>query len=379
MQPVVGASTLAGERTALGISDVTILVYNVKEYGAKGDGVTDDTAAINAALTACAVGVVYFPPGAYKITSTINMKPGVAFWGNSMFTSTLVAGAGAINIVAFTAFALANAFEIRNLGFSSGGFSGVTAINLDGTDATKRISLVNFCNVYVASCAIAAYLRFCANVVIYNFFANVCNTGIWLNQSGDVCITDSKAQNGPGFGFYVEGGPGATDEGIKLVNCSTNGQAFGLKVINQEWGMVVGCSFTTCTGGPLIIENSSAWRIIATDLSAANPVAGAIINASCTNIQLSECFIALNTFGVYMSGFRNSIRGCNFVANTNVDVFLVDAQQTSVANNICDSTGSTVSIWETGVANYSNIVGNTVNGLVVVTGPNSLQTATVRY
>ncbi|KAK4150377.1 glucan 1,3-beta-glucosidase [Chaetomidium leptoderma] len=56
---------------------------NVKDYGARGDGVTDDTAAINAAITAgnpcnrgctsttTTPGVVYFPAGTYLISSSI--------------------------------------------------------------------------------------------------------------------------------------------------------------------------------------------------------------------------------------------------------------------------------------------------------------------
>jgi len=53
------------------------------DYGAKGDGVTDDTAAINAAITdggrcgadcgatSVLYAVVYFPPGTYAISSPI--------------------------------------------------------------------------------------------------------------------------------------------------------------------------------------------------------------------------------------------------------------------------------------------------------------------
>jgi len=44
-------------------------VYNVKAYGAKGDGTTDDTTAIASALTACGTspGIVFMPKGTYVI------------------------------------------------------------------------------------------------------------------------------------------------------------------------------------------------------------------------------------------------------------------------------------------------------------------------
>lgn len=52
------------------ITDTGGQVYNVKGYGAIGDGVTNDTVALQAASDACKVsgGVIYAPPGTYKHT-----------------------------------------------------------------------------------------------------------------------------------------------------------------------------------------------------------------------------------------------------------------------------------------------------------------------
>jgi len=47
---------------------------DVRAHGATGDGSTDDTTAIQAAITACASGgVVYFPVGDYKITTVLTI------------------------------------------------------------------------------------------------------------------------------------------------------------------------------------------------------------------------------------------------------------------------------------------------------------------
>lgn len=50
---------------------------SVKAVGAAGDGVTDDTVAINAALAANAgCKITYFPAGTYLVTDTIKVPAG---------------------------------------------------------------------------------------------------------------------------------------------------------------------------------------------------------------------------------------------------------------------------------------------------------------
>ena len=47
---------------------------SVKDFGAVGDGVTDDTAAIQAAINSISSGTLYFPAGKYKVTSTLTIN-----------------------------------------------------------------------------------------------------------------------------------------------------------------------------------------------------------------------------------------------------------------------------------------------------------------
>jgi hypothetical protein len=47
---------------------------SVRDFGAKGDGVTDDTAAIEAAVRGAKDGAVEFPRGRYRLTRTVEIK-----------------------------------------------------------------------------------------------------------------------------------------------------------------------------------------------------------------------------------------------------------------------------------------------------------------
>lgn len=75
--PSAGQSLVAssGVAAAWGAVSGTTDWINVKQYGAIGDGTTDDTAAIQAAINAVPSngGVVYMPAGRYKVTSALSI------------------------------------------------------------------------------------------------------------------------------------------------------------------------------------------------------------------------------------------------------------------------------------------------------------------
>lgn len=85
INPRILAITLAG----LGVGWAATLpgkpgTYNVRDYGAKGDGKTDDTAAFQKALNAAARaggGVVYAPRGNYRFAGHLNVPSAVTLRG----------------------------------------------------------------------------------------------------------------------------------------------------------------------------------------------------------------------------------------------------------------------------------------------------------
>lgn len=64
---------------------------NVTDYGALGDNVADDTAAIQAALNVCPMGgIVYLPAGAYRTSAPLTIPPAVTLMGTHTNLMTVV-------------------------------------------------------------------------------------------------------------------------------------------------------------------------------------------------------------------------------------------------------------------------------------------------
>jgi len=85
-----------GPGVSAAISPVGLSMINVGNYGARGDGRTDDTAAINSAMSACVARalphngcVLYFPAGVY-ITTGLTLRSYVNMKGDGWGTSVLM-------------------------------------------------------------------------------------------------------------------------------------------------------------------------------------------------------------------------------------------------------------------------------------------------
>lgn len=83
---------------------VNLDVYNVKNFGAVGDGVTPDQVAINAAIVAANAaggGIVYFPPTAnyYRISARLDVLNGSTFQMQNMANITFLGDGAASRIV----------------------------------------------------------------------------------------------------------------------------------------------------------------------------------------------------------------------------------------------------------------------------------------
>lgn len=170
----------------------------VKDYGAKGDGAADDTAAIKQALAA--VGCAIFPPGKYKISSTIELTNNQDIFGFGPKASKII---------------------------TTGDFDAIVATG-------------------------------CINSTIFGIGIdgqNTTNTGIRVNNSASVACVLCEVTKCKGYGIRYEGKYDAVSPTHKIFGCfcALNGlDGYSLNATD--------CSMDCCSGvsnGQVDPENSS--------------------------------------------------------------------------------------------------------------------------
>ena len=139
---------------------------NVKDFGATGDGTTDDTSAFQAAITA-AIGTagvdgfpksLFIPAGTYRITGVLNVDGGVTFVGDGHKGSvddqgTIITHEGTSDLFVFrghpTDVALGIGGGIRNLTIYKTTGNGGSAIKLQAMTTTRRPGEMFFENIMI--------------------------------------------------------------------------------------------------------------------------------------------------------------------------------------------------------------------------------------
>jgi len=115
------------------VSELMSGAVNAKTYGAKGDGVSDDTSALNAAIGALSSnggGTLFLPDGAYRITSTILVN-NIPLWieGEAPSTSSTTGTSIIVDTANQSGFVFTNCDH-----------GGIRKITIDGPRGSARLT-----------------------------------------------------------------------------------------------------------------------------------------------------------------------------------------------------------------------------------------------
>lgn len=151
-------------------------IVNVKAFGAVGDGVTDDTAAIQAAIDYAATQIVvsasypqitaavYVPAGTYKIASgnTLQLKPGIRFSGESRSSVFFKHGGGSVPCFNTNSASTSNNnIQVENISITGAGATTTAGIKMNNNFRNGEIS-----NVTISNCNINLDVTDCWTLLV---------------------------------------------------------------------------------------------------------------------------------------------------------------------------------------------------------------------
>lgn len=364
------------------ISDALI---NVKDYGAVGDNLTDDTAAIQAALTAGAGNTVYFPKGSYRVTSGLSVPNRTTILGVGPVSSQVYYRTTATTTNQLFDFDNVDNIYMNNIGLvcdKGAGSKETTAILAQGD--TGSVTEIKLENVYIS-----------------NFQRNgiYVNTSVYyLDISKCRIIETSNATSNGGDGLTNAYGIflGATVNAIRIKDCRINSNDVAIHTAdtNQKYSVLIdGCYFELngLAGAPVEFDTISLRKVSAigftnnyceANLTGTNTEDSFLKLDACRAANISGNLFAGAIGGVTKSknliGLKNSCYGVHIHSNEFQDpttnyVYVADgASIAKVERNYYDAFG-------TPVVTYANIMSRMTPALVEIDVPllDSVTTGTV--
>jgi hypothetical protein len=289
-------------------SMISAAPINIKDYGAVGDGVTDDTSAINAALSAAAGKSIVFPTqaGAFYLVSddliirsntTVYMESGVVIktapntfgTGEAIFKmdekdNITIYGNGATlqglregvhpNIISFGV-SITGSTNIRIYGLKCIDHSGDGFVVQGADDNTPRFSK----DVWLIDCVAQNNMRQGLSIVsAKDLWVDNCrfsdtngkepSAGIDIESENlasllGIKITNCIADNNEGGGFMIDFNTIAEDVDIEFQNCvaisGTGADATGFEISNTRVG---GTSGWRCALNDCVAENTGSYGLL---------------------------------------------------------------------------------------------------------------------
>lgn len=267
---------------------------NVKAFGAKGDGTTDDTAALQAAIAAGesnlagAAQRVHLPKGKYKITSPLTItKEYVVITGDGQWLSQIL-------------------FNGVSSAITTGAINYIRPVMRDFAligDATSGIG-INFSNLNESPTVGQCYLGEFANLTIYSggtcFYApgTPSNPQFFSNVMRNVACWSYN-----GHSFHIWSGPGNTFQSLYALRCAAG---------KAGYRMAGTVTLIACNG----LNDGDVWGAFGSAPSGSDGFQGDFGSNDYIELVMIGCNV--ERFGSLTAGAGIGIRICNVYRTVNI-------------------------------------------------------------
>jgi hypothetical protein len=355
--------------TKASYSMITGAPVNVKDFGATGDGTTDDTAAIQAAITYCTNlsnrrQTLYFPANNatqyYKTTAPLVVNGRLNIVGDGEFTTTIFA-------VGLTAGQFILDFD--NLAADNVEFGGVSKITLRSNVALptairlKNASYWTFKNVQLSTLTTGIYVT--GTRCFSNFFEQVTGNAIssYTVQMDSFTGGGQFVFNGCTFtgsdGFYITST--ATTDGLSFFGCN-----FEQCVVTDilVLGTIGGLTISGCRSEGL--DGATSFKL--------NPSGANYING----VSITGCVWSTDFGNGYAVDLSGTVKGFSITGNYAAYIGLLGFVRLNgggeagvISGNYCENSpvDKIVSVPRAGVLSFSNYNSSGAmtdyNGLIV--------------
>lgn len=335
----VSATTVQGAIDELGSEKVAKneLVFNVKDFGAMGNGTADDTTAINATIAACQAangGTVYMPQGVYVISDRIVLRNNIHLKGNGNSSpdsrGTIIRQS---NTTKDAIYCVTNAADVGNIKISD------LRISADGVNTTGR-------GIFFDARPAGIFLDIMIENVLVKGFGIA---GLELQAIITSTLKNVKSMSN-GIGFILEGDPNATGTPAKVVT-STNLMAcyaLGNKTVGYKLSYTCYTTLISCASD----HHNVHYELVSCDVvsiygsgaegtatTPVNPVGFNILSS--VNVGIYSCYL-LNSPGKAINLARKAVGSRGSLFTTIVGFNDIDAQEGS--KSITVSEGSSAQI-----------------------------------
>ena len=286
--------------TKVSYSMIAGSMLNVIDYGATGNGITDDAAAIQAAINAAqtAKGSVYLPTGAYKINSKLTISSPIGFIGEANLIQNVGDRRGTYLIKGADVIAI----EITS---SAGSTLRDFAVVGSGTDTTQGIKLTQ-----------------CGRSKLERVSVVECGShGIEYNDGNLSSFKDIYVLGNKGDGFLVNGAATPNTNAAVFINidCRSN-TGIGFNNSNGWENFGVGITAQSNTGAGVRLNNSRGCDFsIYAENNAANLDLELTNNANCKGSTIRAVVASgITDNSSEENTIVNSKNGVEFEPTTNI-------------------------------------------------------------